>query len=173
MAAGSIMPFHCRLLFFVCAAVALPAQDPPSSPGAPTLVAEAEKLGAAGDIEGAIHTLWQALAECESPDLGFLPVLASARFEPSLTSRGAYGVLGLLLTELMSQFAGEELVVATMSGDLIVFSADTMVERFRTHVDGAIGFYNSMLAADLVPDPANRKELYVAGSHGLWRFNQP
>ena len=43
-----------------------------------------------------------------------------------------------------------------------------MSELWRTHVPGAIGLYNSMLAEDL--DGVNGKELYVAGSWGLWRF---
>jgi hypothetical protein len=54
-----------------------------------------------------------------------------------------------------------------MSGDLIVLDAATLVERWRTHVDGAIGFYNSMLAADLDNDSV--AEIYVAGSKGLWQ----
>lgn len=41
---------------------------------------------------------------------------------------------------------------------------------WHTHVAGAIGFYNSILAADL--DSDSKKELYVAGSRGLWRFVQ-
>jgi len=43
--------------------------------------------------------------------------------------------------------------------------------RWGTHVPGSIGFYNSMLAEDL--DGDSLKELYVAGSRGLWRFVQP
>jgi hypothetical protein len=61
-------------------------------------------------------------------------------------------------------------LVATMSGDLIVLDADTMVERWRTHVDGGIGFFNSIVAADLNDD--GYVEIYVAGSKGLWRFTQ-
>lgn len=67
-------------------------------------------------------------------------------------------------------FAGKELIVGTMSGDLIVLDADTMAEQWRTHVDGAIGWYNSIVAADLNNDDTN--EIYVAGSKGLWRFTQ-
>ena len=62
----------------------------------------------------------------------------------------------------------DELVVATLSGDLFVLNAATMAELWRTHVPGAIGLYSSMLAEDL--DGLNGKELYVAGSWGLWRF---
>jgi hypothetical protein len=39
-----------------------------------------------------------------------------------------------------------------------------MVERWRTHVDGGIGFYNSIVAADLNDD--GYVEIYVAGSKG-------
>ncbi|MBM4059741.1 MAG: hypothetical protein FJ265_01395 [Planctomycetes bacterium] len=93
---------------------------------------------------------------------------------PSATHpRGAYGVVGMLLTNLLPQSPVDvdELIVATMSGDLIVFNADTMQEIWRTHVWGSIGFYNSMVAADL--DNDNKKELYVAGSRGVWRFVRP
>lgn len=58
-----------------------------------------------------------------------------------------------------------------MSGELIVLTADTMQVVWRTRVPGAIGFYNSMLAAD--PDLDLKKELYVAGSRCLWRFVRP
>ena len=46
---------------------------------------------------------------------GFSQVLATARFDPLPGSRGAYGVVGLLLVDLMTQFPGDELVVATIS----------------------------------------------------------
>lgn len=46
-----------------------------------------------------------------------------------------------------------------------------MNQAWRTHVPGAIGLYNSILAEDL--DTDGLKELSVAGSWGLWRFIQP
>lgn len=114
---------------------------------------------------GAVHMVdW-------TPNQGFGPVLVSRRLQPTATSRGGYGVVGLLLTDLFPQEAGNELVVATMSGDLFVFAADTMQELWRLHVPGSIGFYNSMVAHDF--DGVGGKELYVSGSRGLWRFNLP
>jgi hypothetical protein len=105
------------------------------------------------------------------PSTGFVNTLPPVPLSPtSANPRGAYGVVGLLETDLVA-WPGRELLVATMSGDLIVLDAATLVERWRTHVDGAIGFYNSMLAADLDNDSV--AEIYVAGSKGLWRFLQP
>ncbi len=46
--------------------------------------------------------------------------------------------------------------------------ADTLATVWRTHLPGAIGFYNSIVVDDL--DGDGRPELYVAGSLGLWRF---
>jgi hypothetical protein len=90
-------------------------------------------------------------------------------------ARGAYGVAGMKLGDLLQNVAGDELVVATVSGDLIVYNVDpgtaALTELCRTHVLGSIGFYNSMAIEDLNNDGHN--ELYVAGSLGLWRFNQP
>ena len=60
---------------------------------------------------------------------------------------------------------------ATLSGDLIVLEADTLDHIWGTHVPGAIGCFNSLLAEDL--DMDGKKELYVAGSRGLWRFVLP
>ena len=59
-------------------------------------------------------------------------------------------------------------IVATLSGDIILYSADSMIERWRTHVHGAVGLYNSIRVEDL--DGMNGPELYIAGSSGLWRF---
>jgi hypothetical protein len=96
----------------------------------------------------------------------------SVAFHPtSAEPRGAHGVTGLCVADLLPGSAGDELIVATMSGDLIVLSADTMQEIWRTHVDGSIGFYNGIRVEDLNGD--GHMELYVAGSKGLWRFVTP
>ena len=63
-----------------------------------------------------------------------------------------------------------ELLVGTQSGDLLILDSTTLQVLWRTHVDGAAGFYNSIVPADLNGDGWD--EIYVAGSKGLWRFNQ-
>lgn len=85
-------------------------------------------------------------------------------------TRGIYGVVGLEVADLLPGFAGDELVVTTLSGDIIIYSADTMVEIWRDHVLGCAGMYNSIVVDDLDADGAN--ELYVGGSWGVWRFFQ-
>ena len=92
---------------------------------------------------------------------------------PSATDRGGYGVVGLCVGDLLPEQGPpeDELVVCTLAGDVIVLDADTLAERWRTHVPGAAGFYNSARIADL--DSDGKRELYVAGSFGMWRFNQP
>jgi hypothetical protein len=84
--------------------------------------------------------------------------------------RGASAVVGMALGDLLPT-PGDELVVATLSGDLIFYTANTMSELWRTHVPGAVGCYNSLQVANLDNDAF--MELYVGGSGGLWRFVQP
>ena len=111
---------------------------------------------------GAVHKVTYTVGQ------GFGAV-QSVRLHPGAGSPGAYGVVGLLVADLLPN-AGDELVVATLSGDLIICSAGTMAEIWRTRLHGAIGFSNSMVVDDL--DNDNKKELYVAGSFGLVRFEQ-
>ena len=95
-------------------------------------------------------------------------------FYPTGGANGAYGVVGLKLGDLLSTPAGDELVVTTISGDVIVYNIDPsnqMQDVWRTHLHGATGFYNSIAIEDLNADGKN--ELYIAGSLGLWRFTQP
>jgi hypothetical protein len=84
-------------------------------------------------------------------------------------------VVGLKRGDVLQSVDVDELVVATMSGDVIVYNiaepSATMQEVWRTHVLGAIGFHNSIAIEDLDDDGKN--ELYIAGSLGLWRFTQP
>ena len=105
------------------------------------------------------------------PGSGFQSVGTPVEFRPSSGDpRGAHGVVGLHRMDLLA-WPGQELVVATLSGDLFVLDAQTMQQRMRTHVDGGIGFHSSLVSADL--DGDGILELYVGGSKGLWRFNQP
>jgi hypothetical protein len=124
---------------------------------------------------GAVHMLtWQ-------PGNNSVQVQASLPpYYPTGGNRGAYGVVGLKLGNAIVEPVGtpqrDELVVTTMSGDVIVYAIlpgppVAMQEIWRTHVMGAIGFYNSIAIEDLDGDGLN--ELYIAGSLGLWRFTQP
>jgi hypothetical protein len=93
---------------------------------------------------------------------------------PSLTSGGGYGIVGMCVGDLFPEPVGpqvDELVLTTtLVGDVIVLNSATVQEVWRTHVPGAAGFFNSIRIADL--DGDSIKELYVAGSFGLWRFKQ-
>jgi len=117
---------------------------------------------------GAVHVMtW-------SPSNGFstagtpLPTLLHPTTQEP---RGASAVVGMLLADLLPTVEGDELIVGTLSGDVIVYSADSMIERWRDRVTGSAGCYNAIRAEDL--DGDGRKELYVAGSSGLWRFKLP
>jgi hypothetical protein len=103
-------------------------------------------------------------------------VTSAAKTHPAATRpRGAFGAVGMHLADLLTgaAYPGDELIVCTMAGDVIVYSADSMTERWRTHVHGAAGFYNAIRAENLDPQADTLKELYIAGSYGLWRFIQP
>lgn len=76
----------------------------------------------------------------------------------------------MVLADLLPN-TGDELVVGTLSGDLIIYSADTVTELWRTHIHGSAGCFNALRVADL--DNDTYQELYVAGSSGLWRFVRP
>ena len=52
-----------------------------------------------------------------------------------------------------------------------VLDPTTLQTTWRTHVPGAAGHCNAIRVTDL--DGDGRKELYVAGSFGLWRFVRP
>jgi hypothetical protein len=65
----------------------------------------------------------------------------------------------------------DEVIVTTLAGDIFVLDANTLATKWRTHVPGAAGFYNSIKVTDHNND--FKMELYVAGSFGVWRFTQP
>jgi len=69
---------------------------------------------------------------------------------------------------------GEELIACTLAGAIFIYPIGPVTgalgQPWRTYVPGAVGFYNSILVADLDGDLFN--ELYVAGSYGLWRFHR-
>jgi hypothetical protein len=121
-------------------------------------------LQAAEVAAGGVHTM------TFTPGQGFSAVSTVMMHPATHAQRGASGVAGLLIANLLPA-PGDELVVGTVSGDLVVFAADSMAELWRSHVHGGIGCYNSLRAEDL--DGDGLRELYVAGSYGLWRFVQP
>jgi hypothetical protein len=85
---------------------------------------------------------------------------------PSVAQRGAGPVGGIVLAEVSAAHAGEEVVVACMTGDVIVYDRTTMLEVGRTHFGGAVGHYNSLVVADL----GGGEAIYAAGSLGLRRL---
>ncbi|MEO6595364.1 MAG: hypothetical protein ABIP94_11485, partial [Planctomycetota bacterium] len=97
----------------------------------------------------------------------------SHQFTPGIDPRGAYGVVGIHVADLLPQHAGDEVIVATLSGDVFVLDETLSTVHWRTHVPGGIGAYNSIRVENLNPNGDNLKELYIAGSYGLWRFYQP
>lgn len=127
----------------------------------------AEQLGFDEVACGGIHEYtW-------SPTQGLSGPFRSVRLEPtSLEPRGGYCVVGLKIADLLPA-DGDELIAGTLAGDLFILPAEPgqpLAPVWRTHVPGAIGYYNSMVVADL--DKENGPELYVAGSYGLRRFVQ-
>ncbi len=126
-------------------------------------------LGDADVGVGAVHqVVW---IPSNLPAQQFGPVSHTRTMNPTPSaSRGASAVVGMALGNLLPT-SGDELVVSTLSGDVIIYSADTMTELWRTHVHGAVGCYNSIRIEDL--DNDGQVELYVAGSSGLWRFVRP
>ena len=135
----------------------------PSQYGLSGAALDSASLGA-----GALHKVTWSLGT------GFSAV-DSWLMQPSLANpRGASAVVGLLVGDVVQEPpltpAEDELVVATLSGDIIVYKATTMTEIMRTWVPGGVGCYNGLRLANLGGGGGN--ELYVAGSCGLWRFVQ-
>ena len=125
---------------------------------------------------GCIHVVTWDPTATSPPSYGFSPIFGSTPLQPTTANpRGASSVVGMLVEDLLPEtlhldYAGDELIVCTLTGDIIIYSADSMIERWRTHVHGTVGNYNSIQVADLNSD--GKKELYLAGSHGLWKFIQ-
>jgi hypothetical protein len=106
-----------------------------------------------------------------APGSGFTTIQTIDLHPSAQDPRGGFGVTGLLVDDLINSNAGDELVVTTIEGDLFVYSVNTGALLYRTWVPGALGFYNSIIAADL--NNNGTKELYLAGSYGLYRFIDP
>jgi hypothetical protein len=111
---------------------------------------------------------------------GFSVPSVVADLHPTTTNlRGASAPMGMLLADLISkpnlpQYVGDELIVATASGDVIIYNispgSGVVAERWRSTVPGGAGCYRGLLVADV---DGGEPELYVAASSGLWRFKQP
>ncbi len=95
---------------------------------------------------------------------------------PGLGTRGGYGVVGLCVADLFVEPPGQEsdeLIVTTIAGDVLVFNANSLGQLlWRSHVPGSAGFFNSIRVVNTNPTSDNLKELYIAGSFGLWRFTE-
>ena len=71
---------------------------------------------------------------------------------------------------------GTLVFVATVNGELAVFRPLATggldpTPVFRTVVEGSIGAFGSIVVANLVPDPNDMPEVYLAGSSGIRRFD--
>jgi hypothetical protein len=136
----------------------------------PRPVAYPSPTGSLADAElssGAVHKVtW---TRGQTPN-GFTGVTTRLLHPSTLEPRGAAAPVGMVLADLLVD-PGEELVVGTLTGDIIFYNSNTMTEIWRTRVHGAAGCYGSLRVADL--DNDNYQELYVAGSSGLWRFVHP
>jgi hypothetical protein len=104
-----------------------------------------------------------------------LSLVNSRSLAPKLTTdRGGYGVVGMCLGDILPEDPGtpavDELVVSTLAGDIFVLDSATLSTKWRTNVPGSAGYFNSLKISDLDGDGV--KELYVAGSFGIWRFSK-
>ena len=97
--------------------------------------------------------------------------LASALFPVGSSVRGAYQTCGILVADLLLNQPGVEVIIGSLSGDLIVMNESLTTEYFRTVVPGSIGAHNSLRVMDSNDD--GLPELYAGGSFGLWRFVTP
>jgi hypothetical protein len=131
---------------------ALPALYGSTQPGVYGSLAPSEVAA------GAVHRVTWSSANGWS-----VPITRS--LTPTSSVRGAGPVGGLVLAEVSAANLGRELVVACMTGDVIVYNSSTMVEIGRTHFGGAVGHYNSLVVADL----GGGEAVYAAGSLGLRR----
>ena len=139
-------------------------QDPPPRPnGYGSLPGSA--LAEPELAAGAIHSLYWSQGQ------GFTKAHLPIRLSPTQQAPdGASAIVGMQLVSLES-ICSYQLVVCTLSGDIILYDAYTMTELWRTRIHGAAGFYNAIRAADL--DGDGLTEIYVAGSAGLCRLHQP
>jgi hypothetical protein len=136
----------------------------------PRPVAYTNPTGILTDVElgtGAVHKVTWTRGQAPN---GFTGLTTRVLHPTQSASRGAAAPVGMVLADLLAN-PGEELVVGTLTGDIIIYNADTMAEIWRTHVHGAAGCYGSMRVCDLNND--GYPELYIGGSSGLWRLVHP
>jgi hypothetical protein len=95
----------------------------------------------------------------------------------AIGERGGFGVCGLAIGDVLATEVGDELVATTLEGDLFVFRipASGMLAPsdilFRSWARGALGVNNAIAVLDAGGD--SRKELFIAGSLGIWKWRQP
>jgi hypothetical protein len=85
-----------------------------------------------------------------------------------------YGACGIAIADVAPH--GKLVIVGTLNGEVAVFKslpngALDPTPVFRTVVEGAVGAFNSIVVASLVPDTEAKPELYIGGSSGLRRFD--
>jgi hypothetical protein len=109
-----------------------------------------------------------------SPAGGF-SAPTSVPLRPGSPAGSGFGVVGLAVAHLLPETVhpGEELIVVTLSGDLLLFDPllTSSTPIWRTNVTGSLGCYNAIVVDDL--DGDGLQELYSAGSQGIWRFVLP
>ena len=101
------------------------------------------------------------------------PIFLDRTVSPGGQRDGAL-VSGLAVGDILDTVSGDELVVTTLAGDLYVFQLTTnsivTPAIVHTWVPGALGAFNGIVIDDL--DWDLRKELYVAGTQGIWKWRQ-
>ncbi|MCU0867288.1 MAG: hypothetical protein MUC36_26190, partial [Planctomycetes bacterium] len=132
-----------------------------SPPPLPTQYSQAlpPALGNLADNEvaaGAVHRIEWTIAS------GTWGPLQSVPLTPAALARGAGAVGGLLMADVIDTLPGQELIVACLTGDVIVMDPRSLSVIGMTHFGGSVGHYNSMVVADL----GGGEAIYIAGSLG-------
>ncbi|MFN3241610.1 MAG: hypothetical protein ACE37K_08880 [Planctomycetota bacterium] len=115
-------------------------------------------------VTGAVHRMtWTAASGFSSANSFVLaPNTVGA-------TRGGYGVVGLQLANVLgSSTSPSEVIVGTISGEILALDTALGSVLWRATVPGAAGCFNAIHVADV--DGDGMDELYVCGSFGIWRF---
>jgi outer membrane protein assembly factor BamB len=115
-------------------------------------------------VTGAVHRMtWTATSGFSSANSFVLPPKTVG------ATRGGYGVVGLQLANVLGSIASpSEIIVGTISGEILALDTALGSVLWRATVPGAAGCFNAIHVADV--DGDGMDELYVCGSFGIWRF---
>ncbi|MEQ1632910.1 MAG: hypothetical protein ABL997_11090 [Planctomycetota bacterium] len=84
-----------------------------------------------------------------------------------------FGVCGMTVGELVPGNAGDEIVVGSLDGHLLVYerlaNGDFGALLYKCQVAGAVGMHNGLVVEDLDSAVAGN-ELYAGGGLGLWKW---